>query len=365
MRKTIVLTGGGTAGHVSGNLVLIPLCLEQNWDVHYIGSEQGIERKLVSDYEEVTYHPISTGKLRRYWAWENVIDGFRVVRGIFQAYRLIKKRKPHVVFSKGGFVAVPVVLAARLNKVPVVIYEPDLNMGLANKISYPFASTMCTAFRETGTNYRDSKAVYTGPILKQNLKSDNVQRALHACGFTSENPVLLIMGGSLGADSINQMVKTTRHELLGTFQIVHICGKGKVDHTLSMAGYRAFEFVSRELADLLAMADVVVSRAGSNSIMELLALQKPMLLIPHTRGGSRTGQLMNAQYFEQAGFAKLLLQEQMTAQSFVNAIMQLYEHRFVYAEHMSSFENGEGASKIMELIKVAGNQEELINETGL
>ncbi|WP_054025647.1 undecaprenyldiphospho-muramoylpentapeptide beta-N-acetylglucosaminyltransferase [Bacillus sp. FJAT-28004] len=364
MKNTIVLTGGGTAGHVSGNLVLIPKCEEENWDIHYIGSEQGIERKLVSDYKVVTYHPISTGKLRRYLAWENVIDVFRVVRGIFQAYRLIKKLKPHVIFSKGGFVAVPVVLGARLNKVPIVIYEPDLNMGLANKISYPFAATICTAFKETAANLPDSKAVYTGPILQKNLKSENIQRALNACGFTSEKPVLLIMGGSLGADSINQMVKTTRHELLNTFQMVHICGKGKVDHTLSMPGYKAFEFVSGELADLLAIADVVVSRAGSNSIMELLALQKPMLLIPHTRGGSRSGQLMNAQYFEQAGFAELLLQEQMTAQSFIKAIGHLFENRSIYADNMNTQENGEGAPKIMELIKEAGNRDQLMNRSG-
>jgi len=355
MNKTIVLTGGGTAGHVSGNLVLIPKCMEENWNVHYIGSEQGIEKKLVSAYKDVKYHPISTGKLRRYLSWENVNDVFRVARGIFQSYRLIRKIKPDVVFSKGGFVAVPVVLGAKLNKVPIVIYEPDLNMGLANKISYPLATTMCTTFHETGANDRDSKAVYTGPILKQNLKSGSVQRALIACGFTSEKPVLLVMGGSLGAHSINQMVTAARHELLSTFQIVHICGKGKVDHTLSMPGYKPFEYVSRELADLLAMADVVVSRAGSNSIMELLALQKPMLLIPHTNGGSRTGQLMNAQYFHQAGFAELLHQDQMTVQRFVQAIMQVYENRDIYRGNMMNHENGEGAPKVMELIKEASD----------
>ncbi|WP_438348474.1 undecaprenyldiphospho-muramoylpentapeptide beta-N-acetylglucosaminyltransferase [Paenibacillus sp. FA6] len=354
MRTTIVFTGGGSAGHVSGNLVLIPKCVAENWDIHYIGSEQGIEKKLVSDYKEVTYHAISTGKLRRYFAWKNVTDVFNVMKGIFQSYRLIRTIKPDVVFSKGGFVSVPVVLAAKLNKVPIIIHEPDLNLGLANKISLPFATHMTTTFLETAQKHPSPKAVYVGHIMKDGFKLADKHRGLAFCGFTYEKPVLLIMGGSLGAHSINQIVKGVLSELIDTFQVVHICGEGKVDHSLSTHNYRAYEFVkSSELPNLLAMADVVVSRAGSNSIMELLALHKPMLLIPHTNGGSRSGQLAQAQYFQQTGFAEMLLQEEMTTQGFINAIRILYENRYKYRDTMRQHENGGGADKVMDLIRKA------------
>jgi len=354
MTTTIVFTGGGSAGHVSGNLVLIPKCIAEDWDVHYIGSEQGIERKLVSDYKEVTYHAISTGKLRRYFAWKNVTDVFNVMKGIFQSYRLIRTIKPDVIFSKGGFVSVPVVLGAKLNKVPIIIHEPDLNLGLANKISLPFATHMTTTFLETTNKYPSSKAVYVGPILKDGFRLADKQRGLAFCGFTYEKPVLLIMGGSQGAHSINQIVNNVLSELVGTFQVVHICGEGKVDHSLATHDYKSYEFVkSSELPDLLAMADVVVSRAGSNSMMELLALHKPMLLIPHTNGGSRSGQLAQAHYFQQAGFAEMLLQEEMTAQSFVDTIMQLYDNRYSYRDTMIQHENGGGADKVMDLIRKA------------
>ncbi|GAB6991068.1 undecaprenyldiphospho-muramoylpentapeptide beta-N-acetylglucosaminyltransferase [Paenibacillus pini] len=364
MSATIVFTGGGTAGHVSGNLVLIPKFLEENWDVHYIGSEQGIERKLVSDHKEVTYHTISTGKLRRYFAWKNVTDVFRVMKGIFQSYQLIRNIKPNVIFSKGGFVSVPVVLGAKLNKVPIIIHEPDLNLGLANRISLPFARRMSTTFLETSQKNAPSKAIYVGPILKDGFTLADKQRGLAFCGFTYAKPVLLIMGGSLGAQGINQVVKNVLHELVNTFQVVHICGEGKVDPSLSTLEYKSYEFVkSSEMPDLLAMADVVVSRAGSNSIMELLTLLKPMLLIPHTNGGSRSGQLAHAQLFQQAGYAEMLLQEEMSDQSFINAIMKLYENRFTYRDTMKQHENGGGANKVMNLIKEVSHQDGRVQES--
>lgn len=353
MKKTIVFTGGGSAGHVSGNLVLIPKCAEENWDIHYIGSEQGIERGLVSNLQQVTYHCVSTGKLRRYFSWENVKDVFTVAKGIFQSYQLIKKLNPTVVFSKGGFVSVPVVLGARLHKVPVIIHEPDLNMGLANRISLPFATKMCTSFQETKKKHASPKAIYVGPIIRQELKAGNALRGLTSCSFTSDKPVVLIMGGSQGAQRINQIVISVLPQLVKHFQIVHICGKGKMDQTVSVSGYQSFEFVGQELPDFLALADIVVSRAGSNSIMELLALHKPMLLIPHTNGGSRSGQLANAQYFQNEGFADLLLEHHMTNENFEEAIKQLYEKRMAYIEKMKFHQKGEGADKVMTLIREA------------
>lgn len=352
MSKTILFTGGGSAGHVTGNLVLIPKCAKEDWSIHYIGSEQGIERKLISDYKEVTYHPISTGKLRRYLSRDNITDVFRVIKGIVQSYRLIKKIKPNVVFSKGGFVSVPVVLGARLHKVPIIIHEPDLNLGLANQLSLPFSTKMSTAFEETAKKYRTRRAVYVGPILKDGFQPSDQSGELCSRRFFGK-PVLLIMGGSQGAQRINRLVTEVLSELLDKFQVIHICGKGKVEHTLSKPGYRAYEYVTNELPDLLNIADIVVSRAGSNSVMELLALRKPMLLIPHTNGGSRSGQLAHARYFQQAGFADMLPEQQMTSHSFVSAIMRLYENRSRYKDAMKKHGKGGGADKIMHLINEA------------
>ena len=354
MSKTIVFTGGGSAGHVTGNLVLIPKCAADNWSIHYIGSEQGIERQLLSGHKEVTYHSIATGKLRRYLAWANVTDVFKVMKGIIQAYRLIKRIKPNLVFSKGGFVSVPVVIGARLNRVPIIIHEPDLNLGLANRLSLPFATTLTTTFKETAANVHTQKGVYVGPILKEEFHYR--RRGLSSSGIVRGKPILLVMGGSQGAQSINRIVTEALSTLLDKFQVIHICGKGKVDHSISLPGYRAYEFVTDELPELLAMADVVVSRAGSSSIMELLALQKPMLLIPHTNGGSRSGQLAHAQYFQRAGFADMLLEEHLTALSLVAAIMQLYENRITYSDTMNKHEKSREASPIMDLIRLAASQ---------
>ncbi|NEW06762.1 undecaprenyldiphospho-muramoylpentapeptide beta-N-acetylglucosaminyltransferase [Paenibacillus sp. SYP-B3998] len=353
MNKTIVFTGGGSAGHVSANLALIAKCVEEKWDIHYMGSKYGIERKLVSEIEQVTYHTVSTGKLRRYFSWDNLKDVFKVVKGVFQAYRLIKKLRPAVVFSKGGFVSVPVVLGARLCKVPVIIYEPDLNMGLANKIAFPFASKVCAAFQDTVKKHSSPKTIHVGPIIRQTLKEGHADRGKKACNFIDDQPVLLIMGGSQGAQTINEIVKRVRHDLGQRYQIIHICGKGKMDETAWMPGYASFEYVGKELPDFLAMADIVVSRAGSNSIMELLVLQKPMILIPHANGASRNGQLANAQYFQNEGYAEQLLEQQMTPESFCETIDKVYKNRQVYSENMEKHQEGGGAERTMALIREA------------
>ncbi|MCR8658663.1 undecaprenyldiphospho-muramoylpentapeptide beta-N-acetylglucosaminyltransferase [Paenibacillus endoradicis] len=355
MSRTIVFTGGGSAGHVTGNLVLIPKCAQENWKIHYIGSEQGIERKLISDLKNVTYHPISTGKLRRYFSWNNVTDIFKVIRGIMQSFRLIRNIKPDVIFAKGGFVSVPVVIGAKLNRVPIIIHEPDLNVGLANKLTLPFSNIMTTTFQETAHKYEKQNAVYVGAILKEGFLSNNI-RSLSSYTFASEKPVLLIMGGSQGAQRINAMVTKVLPELLERFYVIHICGKGKIEHSAAIKGYHCYEFVNDELPDLLALADIVVSRAGSSSIMELLTLQKPMLLIPHTNGGNRSGQLAQAQYFQQAGFADILLEEEMTEPNFLAAIEQLYENRINYRNAMKTYKHGGGADSIMDLIRVVSGQ---------
>ncbi|MFG0212353.1 undecaprenyldiphospho-muramoylpentapeptide beta-N-acetylglucosaminyltransferase [Brevibacillus porteri] len=351
--KTILFTGGGSAGHVTGNLVLIPKCLQEGWRVHYIGSETGIEKQLVETQKAVQFHSISTGKLRRYFSWKNVSDVFQVLRGILQAYFLLRKIKPDVVYSLGGFVSVPVVLGARMNKIRTIIHEPDVHMGLANRLCLPFADTVCTTFAETRRKLDSEKAIHVGPLIKESLKAGQRLRGIAACGFHEKQPVLLIMGGSQGAETINRIVRGSLANLLSQFQVIHICGQGKVDYSVHYPGYKQYDFVGEELADLLAAADVVVSRAGSNAISELLALQKPMLLLPHTNGGARTGQLVNAHNFQAAGYADVLLQEQMTTQMFVARIFALYKNRETYLAKMRKSKDGRAVDKVWALLKGA------------
>lgn len=278
--KRIILTGGGTAGHVTPNIALVPKLKEKGYDIQYIGSYDGIERKLIEDLK-IPYYGIASGKLRRYFDIKNFSDPFRVIKGYGQAVRLMKKLKPSVVFSKGGFVAVPVVMAAKHCHIPVVIHESDLTPGLANKLSIPSATKVCCNFPETISHIPDGKAVLTGSPIRQELLKGNSLKALDFCGFTADKPVLLVIGGSQGSVIVNDSIRGILPELLKTFQVIHLCGKGKLDLTLNyMDGYVQYEYIKDELADLFALADICVSRAGANAICELLALRKPNLLIP-------------------------------------------------------------------------------------
>ncbi|MBD8499343.1 undecaprenyldiphospho-muramoylpentapeptide beta-N-acetylglucosaminyltransferase [Paenibacillus arenosi] len=349
-RKRILFTGGGTAGHVTANTVLLPKFAAKGCELHYVGSEHGIERKMISQYEDVTYHCISTGKLRRYMSWSNLTDMFNVLKGIIQAYFIVGKVKPDILFSKGGFVSVPVVIGARLRRVPIVIFEPDVNLGLANRISYALCTKMCTTFEETATQYPSNKTVHVGAIVKEELQHVSAERGRAACAFTKDKPILLVVGGSQGAQRINDIVRSTLPYVLLHFQVVHICGAGKLDAMINHDDYKQFEFVGQLYPDLVAMADVVVSRAGSNTIHELLALRKPMLLIPHTVGGTKTGQLINAQYFCNKGYATMLRQEEMTEEQFVRVVLDVYEQREYYIEAMKKSVTNQAVDKVITLI---------------
>lgn len=351
LSKKIVFTGGGTAGHVTVNLALIPKLLDEGWKALYIGSENGIEKQLISTLNHVPYYSIATGKLRRYFDWNNIKDPFRVVKGVLQAYRIIKKEKPNVLFSKGGFVAVPVILAAWLNRVPIVTHESDLTPGLANKITVPFVTKVCVTFPETKQFLRSSKAVHVGAVIREELLHGSRERGLALCGFTKDKPVLLIIGGSQGARKINEAVRRSIESLIEDFQIVHICGKGNVKQGLDATHYRQYEYVQQELPDLLAMADIIVSRAGSNAIFEFLALQKPMLLIPLPKTSSRGDQILNAETFKEAGYAQVLAEEELTNERFLVEIDQLYTNRSAFIEAMKRKETEYPISKVISLIK--------------
>lgn len=349
MNKKILFTGGGTAGHVMINMVLIPKFMEKGWGVEYIGSQNGIEKLLV---QNVKYNSISTGKLRRYWDWENFKDPFKIIKGCIQSYKLMKRIKPDVIFSAGGFVSVPVVIGAWMNKVPVIIREPDSTLGLANKIALPFTTKLCTTFPQTGENVSNEKKVYVGPIVREEIERGNVLRGRSYCKFQQDKPVLLIMGGSQGAQWINDMVRESLETLLLNFNIVHMCGKGKVDSSIGVKGYMQFEYIGEELPHILNMASVVVSRAGSTAISELLFLKKPMLLIPLTNSSSRGDQVLNAEYFSRQGYAEVILQDKVSMNVFIHAVNKLYANKERYIQNMTGYTktNDEGIHQLIDII---------------
>ena len=348
--KRIILTGGGTAGHVTPNIALIPALKKAGYDIHYIGSKNGIERRLIQDLD-IPYHPISSGKLRRYFDLKNFTDPFRVMRGYFQASRLIRKLKPDILFSKGGFVSVPVVIAANRKKVPVIIHESDITPGLANKLSFGSARKVCCNFPETVRYLPEGKAVLTGSPIRTELFSGNKEKGLALCGFRPDKPVLLVMGGSLGSVAINNAVRASLDSLADEFQIIHLCGKGHLDPNLdTREGYCQFEYISKELPDLFAAADLFISRAGANTICEILALKKPNILIPLTAAASRGDQLLNAASFEKSGYSYVLQEENVTRDSLLEAVHHVFQNKDNYITALCKGAENSAVDLIMQLI---------------
>lgn len=349
--KRIILTGGGTAGHVTPNIALIPKLKELGYDIQYIGSYTGIEKELIEPFG-IPYHGISSGKLRRYFSLQNFTDPFRVIKGLGEAKNLIRNLKPDVIFSKGGFVSVPVVLAGKKCKVPIIIHESDMTPGLANKIAIPSATKICCNFPETLAHLPKEKAVLTGSPIRQELLSGNKIAAMDLCGFSADKPVILVIGGSLGAVAVNNAVRSALPELLESFQIVHLCGKGKIDETLSNTkGYKQFEYIKNELRDIFALADIVISRAGANAICELLALRKPNILIPLSASASRGDQILNARSFECQGFSIVLEEEEVTKDTLLHAVDRLYTDRNTYMEAMRNSGQQDSIQTILNLIQ--------------
>ncbi len=349
--KRIILTGGGTAGHVTPNIALLPRLKELGYDIQYIGSYTGIEKELIEPFG-IPYHGISSGKLRRYFSVQNFTDPFRVLKGFREAHKLIRQLKPDVIFSKGGFVSVPVVLAGKRCKVPVIIHESDMTPGLANKIAIPSAAKVCCNFPETLKSLPEGKAVLTGSPIRQELLSGNKIAAMDMCHFTSDKPVILVIGGSLGAVAVNNAVREALPELLKDFQIIHLCGKGKMDESLKdVEGYCQFEYIKNELRNLFALADIVISRAGANAICELLALHKPNLLIPLSANASRGDQILNARSFERQGFSLVLEEEQLTKETLLAAVKNLYENRTTFINSMKNSCQQDSIGTIIKLIE--------------
>lgn len=356
--KKIVLTGGGTAGHVTPNIALLPSLKEAGFEISYMGSYDGIEKKLIADFE-IPYTGISTGKFRRYLDIKNLTDPFRVIKGFSEARKYLKKYKPDVVFSKGGFVSVPVVRAAASLGIPCIIHESDMTPGLANKLCIPVAHKVCCNFPETLKLLPEDKAVLTGSPIRKELSQGNKLAGLNMCGFTANKPVILVMGGSLGAANVNAAIRSALPKLLEDFQIVHLCGKDKMDNLLlNTEGYKQFEYIKNELKDLFAMADIVISRAGANAICELLALKIPNILIPLPSASSRGDQLLNAKSFESQGFSIVINEEDMTTDLLVDKVHELYFTRQTYFDTMSNSGQMDSISTIMKLIEEAIKKEQ-------
>ena len=350
-RKIIVLTGGGTLGNVTPHMALIPRLQAQGYEIHYIGTASGMEAEKIRSIPGIKYHAVKTGKLRRYFSWQNFTDPFRVIAGAFQSAHLMGRLHPNVVFSKGGFVAVPVVFGAWLHRIPVLCHESDLTPGLANKLCKPFATRMVTTFPECAAALGE-KAEVVGTPLRPDLFSGDRKKGLALTHFDGTRPILLMMGGSSGAQSVNKALREALDELTKDFDVVHLCGKGNLDPALEgVRGYTQSEFMDAELPHVLACADLVLSRAGSNALMEFQALDKPMLLVPYPKGASRGDQILNAQSMEKRGLCKVLLQENMTAESLTNALRETWEARGSLKEAVRKAPPANGTERVLEIIE--------------
>ena len=375
MTKKIVLTGGGTAGHVTPNLALLPGLRERGFEILYIGSLEGIEKTLMEN-AGVEYRGIPTGKFRRYSGVStikkagNVFRGFyeaakerrevdrqnrkdlnNVVEGRREALDLIREFEPDIVFSKGGYVSVPVVAAAHKLGVPAIIHESDMTPGLANRLVFRYAEKICCNFPETLSFLPHEKGVLSGSPIRDELLSGSREAGLEFAGFSGEKPVLLMIGGSMGARRLNETLRAALDAILKDFDVIHLCGRGNLSEALEgTPGYVQYEYISEELKDLFAAADIVFSRAGANAICELLALKKPNLLVPLSKAASRGDQILNARSFEKQGFSMVIEEEFLTPESLVSSLKKLYADRAVYTAAMEKSPLQNGVSTVLSLI---------------
>ncbi|MFI4962430.1 MAG: undecaprenyldiphospho-muramoylpentapeptide beta-N-acetylglucosaminyltransferase [Legionellales bacterium] len=352
MNPSIVFTGGGTAGHVTPNIALIHEFQGDGWDIAYVGSADGVEQAMIEAIG-ITFHAVSSGKLRRYFSLKNILDPFKIILGIFQSFWLFNKLKPDVLFSKGGFVAFPVVVGAFLNRIPIIAHESDMSPGLATRLCLPFVNRMCLSFEAAKNHFKkQDKIEVTGTPIRQQLFEGNAARGLKLCAFQADKPCLLVMGGSLGAASINLAIRQSLDALTQHYQVIHLCGKNKVDASLiGVGGYCQFEYINEELADLFAAASVVVSRSGANSLCEILALNKPHVLIPLSTKISRGDQIQNACYFEKAGISLVIQDEALNSQTLLDALEQIRQTQTEIELKIKALHIASATKKIVALIK--------------
>lgn len=347
----IVFTGGGTAGHVTPNLALIEALKPEGWKIDYIGSRASIEEAMISGIQ-IPFYGITSGKLRRYFSWQNFLDPFKILGAIVQSYRLLGKLKTNIVFSKGGFVSFPVVIAAWLRKIPVVAHESDMSPGLANRLSMPFINMICLNFEASKTYFKNTRGFQvTGTPIRSELFQGNKEAGMERCGFQSNKPCLLLMGGSTGSHRLNGVLREALPRLNQHYQVIHLCGKGNVDKNYrDNSEYVQFEYANEELADLLAASDLIISRAGANSLYELLALKKPHVLIPLSAKASRGDQIENACFFEAQGISTVINEEQLNSDTLCEAVEKVSVNQEALIAKMTKLSFGSATAKIVEIL---------------
>lgn len=354
MNPRIVFTGGGTAGHVTPNLAIMAALYTEGWQIDYIGSEMGVEKTIIAE-TGLPYHGISTGKLRRYFSWRNFVDPFKIILGVAQSYRLLKQMQTDIVFSKGGFVAFPVVVGAWLNRIPVVAHESDLSPGLANRLSFPFVNKICLTFAAAKDHFKTKdKVEVTGTPIRKELFEGLKANAYDLTGFPGKKPCLLVIGGSQGSASLNRAVRHGIDYLTEQYEVIHLCGKGKIDaEFLNYPGYFQMEYANEELPDLYAAADIVVSRAGANSLYEILALHKPHVLVPLSAASSRGDQIQNARYFQGLGISQVVDDQDLSADTLIEAIEYVNRNKEAISAKIRALRIRSATSDIIAIIKEA------------
>lgn len=346
----ILFTGGGSAGHVTPNIALMNRLRSEGWEVRYVGSRNGIEKEIIARLD-VPYLNIPTGKLRRYFSWQNFLDPFLVLGGIVKSLFICLRERPDVVFSKGGFVSVPLVVSAWMCRIPVICHESDITPGLANRLSFPFCRYICVNFPRTAETLPGQKVVVSGTPVRDQVVHGDADAGRRALGLSADKPVLLIFGGSLGAESINQCVREAVHELLEQFQVVHVAGAGHIaDHLTDLPGYHQCEYLHDEFGDVLAAADLVISRAGANAIYELLVARKPHILIPLPGTSSRGDQVINANAFAEAGASLVIVQEELGKDRLLSTVARAWRDREALVRDMATFEIRDSVKVITDLI---------------
>lgn len=330
---TIILTGGGTAGHCTPHLALLPYIKNDFDKIYYIGSENGIERQIIEN-TDIPYYSIPCAKLDRQSLTKNLKMPFKVISGVIRAGKILDEIKPDVVFSKGGYVSVPTVIAANKRKIPVIAHESDYTIGLANKISAKYCKKVLTSFPETAKTIKNGE--FCGSPLRKSLFSVTKNEVLDTFGFKGNKPILLVTGGSQGAKIINDTLRLALSDLLPKYDIIHICGKNNLINEKTPKGYFQTEFMNK-IENAFAVASVCVSRAGSNTLFELMSLKIPCVLIPLPKGASRGDQILNAAYFQKQGLATVLQQENLSPESLTLAINSIYANRYNLSRNFEKF----------------------------
>jgi UDP-N-acetylglucosamine--N-acetylmuramyl-(pentapeptide) pyrophosphoryl-undecaprenol N-acetylglucosamine transferase len=332
----LALAGGGTGGHIMPNIAIIndlrmklSADAEDSPEILYFGTKKGMEEKLVAPLG-VKFRAISCGKLRRYFSLQNFADFFKIPVGIFQAYFTLLFFKPQVIFCKGGYVSFPVAVAGWLNRIPVVLHESDVVPGLANKLSARFSRVICVSWEETKKYFPLKKVVFTGNPVRPEITEGNPEDAREFTGLKEKLPTVLIMGGSQGAESVNEAVFSILKELVRSYQIIHICGEKQVNEgQILLRGnphserYKSFAFIGDNLKHVYSLSDLIVSRAGANSLFEIELLNKPSVIIPLGTKSSRGDQIVNAETYAKNHDAIVIDDDPVDEAALLSAINKL------------------------------------------